>query len=155
MNKDYVPQRGVDFDDYIGTTYFEKSLKMSNPQLTPVYCKANGKHDDDFIGINLSGYADTDRGSVSTSRILFPAKNFTEADLSRLFSKVTGEDGTVQYRAKNNLSLDEVFIRVCYKTPGKPNPEKDNIKWVAAIDGGEMFSLSGDKRSYVPKDAEL
>lgn len=154
MENNYIPQRGVDFDDFIGTSYFKKSLKMSSPQLTPVFCPKNGKHDDDFIGINLSGYADSDRGLIQTSRIIYPAKNFTAEDLERLFDKNEAKDGTVAYRAKANVSLDEVFIRVCYKTPGKPNPEEDNIKWVVAVDHGESFALHGERRVYAPKEKD-
>ena len=154
MNPNYIPQRGVDFDDFQGMSYFAKSLKMSSPQLTPVFCGKNDKHDDDFIGISLSGYADSERGLIQTSRMIYPAKNFTQDDLTRLFDKVETKDGGVQYKPKSSLSLDEVFIRVCYKTPGKPNPEEDNMKWVVAVDGGEVFSLHGDRRVYVQKDAE-
>ena len=154
MNQTFAPQRGVDFDDFIGTSYFEKSLKLTNPQMVPVFCPKNDKHDDDFIGIRVSGYADSDRGLRSTVKMIYPAKDFTAADLDRLFEKVETENGTVHYRAKSSVSFDEVYVRVCYKTPGKPNPEEDNIKWVSAIDGGEVFYLHGERRVYNPKDAE-
>ena len=154
MDQNYIPVRGYDFDDFIGTSYFEKSLKMRNPQMSPVFCGANDKHDDDFIGIRLSGYANTEAGMKQTSRILYPAKNFTSEDLARLFDKVEGEGGVVRYAPKANLTFDEVFVRVCYKAPGKPNPDEDNLKWVVAIDGGEQVALHGDRRKYVAKDAE-
>ena len=83
--------------------------------------------------------------------IMYPARNFTEKDVEKLFDAVEAEDGTVSYRLKGNVSLDEVYIRVCYaQTEGK----EDTIKWVAAVDGGEVFTLSGDRRVYNPKDAE-
>ena len=145
----YIPQRGVDFDDFIGTSYLKKSLKMSAPQLVPVYCPANDKHSDAFIGVRVQGYADSDQGMKQISRIMFPTRNFTEEDLNRLFVKTELEDGTVRYSAAENFSFDEVYVRVCYKTPGKPNPDEDNLKWVAAIDGGEVIALHGDKRRYV------
>ena len=151
MNPTFVPQRGVDFDDYIGTSYFEKTLKMLNPQMTPVFCAANENHSDDFIGIRLRGYADSEGGFIIKEKLLYPAKNFTEEDLKRLFDKVELEDGSTKYTAKTNLSLDEVYIRVCYS---KQEGKEDNIKWVSAIDGGEVFYLHGDRRVYNPKDAE-
>jgi len=154
MTANFIPERGIDFDDFIGTTYFEKSLKINAPQMIPVFCGKNDNHDDDFIGIRLSGYADTERGSIQTSRVLYPAKEFTKADLERLFDAVTTEDGKVHYHPKSSVSFDEVYIRVCYKTPGQPNPAVDNIKWVAAVDGGEAIVLHGDRRVYNPKDAE-
>lgn len=154
MVQDYIPQRGVDFDDFVGTSYFEKSLKMQNPQMVPVYCPANDKHDDDFIGIRLSGYAMSDGGLKLVQRIIYPAKNRTDADVKRLFDATTLEDGTVKYTPKSSVSFDELYVRVCYKTQGQPNPEVDNIKWVAGVDGGEMITLTGDRRVYQPKDAE-
>lgn len=154
MDANYIPQRGVDFDDFIGTSYFAKSLKMRDPQMRPVFCPANDKHDDDFIGISLRGYADGEAGAVLKERIIYPAKNFTKDDLSRLFNKVELENGDVKYVPADNLSFDEVYVRVCYKTPGKPNPDKDNIKWVAAVDGGEAVVLHGERRVYTQKDAE-
>ena len=154
MDNNYIPVRGYDFDDFVGSTYFDKSLKMRDPQMRFVFCKANKKHDDDYIGISLRGYADTEAGSMLKDKPIYPAKNFTKEDMDRIFEKVELEDGTVNYVQRKDLSIDEVFIRVCYKTPGKPNPEKDNIKWVAAVDGGEAVVLHGDRRVYTQKDAE-
>jgi len=154
MDNNVIPQRGVHFDDFIGTMYLKDQKGLENVQLTPVFCGANDKHDDDFVGIRYSGYDTVKTGKLQEG-IMYPAKNFTAKDLDRLFTKVEAEDGTIQYRPKASLSLDEVYIRVCYKTPGKSDPDKDNLKWVAAIDGGEVFALSGEKRTYVPKDAEL
>lgn len=151
MNENFIPQRGVDFDDFIGTTYFDKTLKMKNPQMVPVFCPKNANHDDDFIGIRVNGYADSDKGSVMVSKILYPAKQFTADDLKRLFTKTEGEDGTVHYSPKSNLSFDEVYIRVCYS---HDENKEDNIKWVSAIDGGEVVVLHGERRVYNPKDAE-
>jgi len=154
MDQNYVPQRGIDFDDFIGTSYFNKSLKMSEPQMHPVFCGKNENHTDDFIGISLTGYANSDAGYVRKDRIIYPAKNFTAEDMKRIFDKVELENGEVKYVPAKNLSLDEVYIRVCYKTPGKPDPEKDTMKWVAAVDGGEAIVLHGERRVYQPKDAE-
>lgn len=154
MNQNYVPQRGVDFDDFIGSIYFEAQKGLENVQFKPVFCPANTKHDDDFIGISYSGYATKATGKDAgklVQGIAYPAKNFTDADLERLFDKIEAKDGSVQYRAKSNLSFDEVYIRVCYS---KDEGKEDNIKWVAAVDGGEVFHLSGDRRVYVQKDAE-
>lgn len=151
MEQNYIPQRGVDFDDYIGTSYFEKSLKMQAPQMIPVFCPANESHEDDFIGIRLSGYADSDKGLVQVTKMLYPAKNFTKEDLAKLFNEVKLEDGTKRYTPKSNGSFDEVYIRVCYS---KQEGKEDNIKWVAAVDGGEAVVLHGERRVYQPKDAE-
>jgi len=150
MDNNYIPQRGVDFDDYIGSMYFADQKGLENVQFTPVFCPANENHDDDFIGIRYSGY-DTKKTGKLVQGIAYPAKNFTDADLNKLFDKVETEDGEVHYSPKSSVSLDEVYIRVCYsKTEGK----EDNIKWVAGVDGGEMITLSGDRRVYQPKDAE-
>jgi len=150
MDNNYIPQRGVDFDDYIGSMYFADRKGLENVQFTPVFCPANENHDDDFIGIRYSGY-DTKKTGKLVQGIAYPAKNFTDADLNKLFDKVETEDGEVHYSPKSSVSLDEVYIRVCYsKTEGK----EDNIKWVAGVDGGEMITLSGDRRVYQPKDAE-
>lgn len=151
MNSNYVPQRGVDFDDFIGSMYFQSHLGLENPQMTPVFCPANEKHDDDFIGIRVTGYATKVDGKL-VELIVYPTKNFTPEDLDRLFDKRELEDGSVKYSPKSSASsLEEVYIRVCYGKDGK----KDNYKWVAAVNGGELFHLSGEKRTYVPKDAEL
>lgn len=143
--------RGYDFDDFIGSSYFEKSLKMSAPQLTPVYCKANAEHDDDFVGIVVSGYADSDQGEKQVSRMMFPTKLATKEDLNELFDEVPLQDGTTKLVAKQ-VALDEIFIRVCYKTPGEPNPEVDSIKWVSFVKDGELCSLNGAKREYKKKN---
>lgn len=150
MNNNYIPQRGVDFDDFIGSIYFKDQKGLENVQFKPVFCPANGKHDDDFIGLSYSGY-DTIKTGKLIQGIAYPSKNFTKDDLDRLFDKIEGKDGSVQYRAKSDLSFDEVYIRVCYS---KEEGKEDNIKWVAAVDGGEVFSLHGDRRVYVQKDAE-
>lgn len=142
--------RGIDFDDFVGSSYFEKSLKMSAPQLLPVFCPANSEHDDDFIGIVLSGYADSEQGLKQTSRMLFPAKQATAEDIADLFDKVELEDGSVKLVAKP-IAIDEIFIRVCYKVSGEPNPELDSIKWVSFVRDGELVTLSGDKRVYKAK----
>ena len=155
MNQNYIPQRGVDFDDFIGTLYFANQKGLENVQFTPVYCPANDKHDDDFIGIRYSGYATNaakreDMGKL-VQGIAYPARNFTEKDVEKMFDKVEGENGVVIYRPKANVTFDEVYVRVCYaQTEGK----EDSIKWVAAVDGGEVITLSGDRRTYNPKDAE-
>lgn len=149
MNENYIPQRGVDFDDFIGSMYFKNEKGLENVQFTPVFCGANANHDDDFIGLRYSGY-DTVKTGKLVQGIAYPAKNFTKEDLERLFDKVETEEGSV-YRPKTNLSLDEVYIRVCYS---KDADKEDNIKWVAAVDGGEVFALHGDRRKYVVKDAE-
>ena len=150
MNQTFVPQRGADFDDYIGSMYFADQKGLENVQFTPVFCHANENHDDDFVGIRYSGY-DTKKTGKLFQGIMYPAKNFTKEDLERLFTKTDLEDGSVKYTAKTNLSLDEVYIRVCYS---KQEGKEDNIKWVSAIDGGEVFYLHGERRVYNPKDAE-
>lgn len=150
MNQNYIPQRGVDFDDFIGSLFFKAEKGMDNVQFTPVFCGANGKHDDDFIGIRYQGYQTKGNGKL-VQGIMYPSKNFTKEDLERLFVKTETEDGSVVYRAKSNLTLDEVYIRVCYS---HDEEKEDNIKWVAAVDGGEVFALHGDRRVYTPKDAE-
>ena len=150
MNQTFVPQRGVDFDDFIGSMYFADQKGLENVQFTPVFCPANENHDDDFVGIRYSGY-DTKKTGKLVQGIMYPAKNFTEEDLERLFTKTDLKDGSVKYTAKTNLSLDEVYIRVCYS---KQEGKEDNIKWVSAIDGGEVFYLHGERRVYNPKDAE-
>jgi len=154
-NENYIPQRGVDFDDFIGSMYLANQKGLENVQLVPVFCPANDKHDDDFIGIRYQGYATNadkkeDVGKL-VSDIMYPSKNYTKEDLERLFDKVEAEDGTIRYTPKSSVSFDEVYIRVCYS---KKEGKKDNIKWVSAIDGGEVFTLSGDRRAYNPKDAE-
>lgn len=149
----YIPQRGIDFDDFIGSKYFEAEKQIDNLQLNPVFCGANENHSDDFIGIAYKGYQTRGNGKLIEG-IMYPSKNFTQEDLDRLFDKVSLEDGTVKYVPSKNLSLNQVYIRVCYKTPGKPNPATDTIKWVAAVDGGEVFALHGDRRRYQPKNAE-
>ena len=136
----------------MGSLYFKSEKKIENVQLSPVFCPKNDNHDDDFIGIHYQGYQTRGNGKL-VEGIMYPAKNFTAEDKERLFDKIDTKEGTV-YRAKSNLSLDEVFIRVCYKTPGTPNPDKDNIKWVAAVDGGEVFALHGDRRKYVVKETK-
>jgi len=142
----YVPQRGIDFDDFIGTNYFAKRLGLENVQFRPVLVKANDKHED-FIGIGWSGY-DTVGDGIYKSGLMFPTKNFTEADVKRLFNKVETEEGVV-YQPKADLAIDQVYIRVCYSR----EPEKaDTIKWVSAVEGGELFTLSGEKRVYVPAE---
>lgn len=157
MERNYIPQRGVDFDDFIGTTYFENHIGLERPQMVPVFCPKNGNHDDDFIGIRVSGYAtkaknEEDMGKL-VQLIVYPTKEATEADIDRLFKKVEAEDGTVKYLPKESASsLDEVYIRVCYS---KEEGKADNLKWVAAVNGGELFHLSGERRVYQPKDAEL
>lgn len=143
--------RGIDFDDFVGSSYFEKSLKMSAPQLTPVFCKANSEHEDDFVGIVLSGYADSEQGLKQTSRMLFPTKLATDADIDELFDKVALEDGSVKLVAKP-VALDEIFIRVSYRTPGCPDPENDSIKWVSYVKDGELCGLHGKKREYKQKN---
>ena len=149
MNQNYIPQRGVDFDDFIGSIYLRNRMGLESPQFTPVFCPANANHDDDFIGIRISGYATKEDGKL-VQEIAYPAKNFTKDDLDKLFNKVETEDG-VKYTVKSSASaLDEVYIRVCYGKDGK----KDNLKWVAAVSGGEVFHLSGDRRTYQPKDGE-
>ena len=158
METNYIPQRGVDFDDFVGLYggegYFHKALGLYNPEMRPIFCNANDKHSDDFIGISLTGFAKSNLGAVKVEKIIYPAKNFTADDLDRLFDKVELENGEAKYRAKSDLVFDEVYIRVCYKTPGKPCPEKDTMKWVAVVDGGEAIVLHGDRRVYQPKDAE-
>lgn len=154
MNDNYIPQRGVDFDDFIGSIYFENQKGLENVQFTPVFCPANANHDDDFIGIRYSGYATKAKGKDAgklIQGIAYPAKNFSSEDLTRLFDKVEAEDGAVSYRPKSSISFDEVYVRVCYaQSEGK----EDTIKWVAAVDGGEVIALHGDRRRYTPKDAE-
>lgn len=150
MDTNYIPQRGVDFDDFIGSMYFADQKGLENVQFTPVFCPANEHHDDDFIGIRYSGY-DTRKTGKLVQGIAYPAKNFTAEDLNKLFNKVELEDGSVRYVPKSTGGFDEVYIRVCYsKTEGK----EDNIKWVAAVDSGEMIALTGERRVYNPKDAE-
>ena len=155
MNENFMPQRGVDFDDFIGTLYFKNQIGLENVQMIPVFCPANEKHDDDFVGIRVQGYATKaerreDVGKL-VSKILYPAKTFTEEDLKRLFDKIETEDGNVHYSPKSSVSFDEVYIRVCYSKSDK----EDNLKWVAAVDGGEVIALHGDRRKYVAKDAEV
>ena len=153
-----MPQRGVDFDDFIGTVYLEDELGLDNVQMIPVYCPANDNHDDDFIGIRYQGYSkkavpekNIKRGQL-ISNIMYPAKDFTEEDVLRLFDKVETEEGSVHYSPKSSVCFDEVYIRVCYSK----DPEKaDNIKWVAAVDGGEAIVLHGDRRVFISKDAEV
>lgn len=150
MDQNYIPQRGVDFDDFIGSIYLRSKLGLEAPQFTPVFCPANENHDDDFIGIRISGYATKTDGKL-VEKIAYPSKNFTKEDLDKLFNKVETEDG-VRYTVKSSVSsLDEVYLRVCYGKDGK----KDNFKWVAGVANGELFHLSGDRRVYQPKDAEL
>jgi hypothetical protein len=155
METMYIPQRGVDFDDFIGSVYFKEQKGLENVQLNPVFCPANDRHDDDFIGIQYSGYAvnaekKEDRGKLIQG-IAYPAKDFTTEDLNRLFDEVEDQNGGKHYRAKSSVKFDEIYIRVCYsQKEGKP----DTIKWVAAIDGGEAVVLHGDRRTYNPKDAE-
>lgn len=157
METTFIPQRGVDFDDFIGSIYFNDEKGLVNVSFLPVFCPANEKHSDDFVGISYQGYttkAVPEKGikrGIWISGIMYPAKNFTKEDIDRLFDKVEAEDGTVQYRAKSSLAFDEVYIRVCYS---KQEGKEDNIKWVSAIDGGEVFVLHGDRRVYSPKDAE-
>jgi len=155
METNYIPQRGVDFDDFIGTVYFAAQKGLENVQFNPVFCPANDNHDDDFIGIGYSGYATNatkreDMGKL-VQGIAYPAKNFTKEDLERLFDKVETENGEVHYRAKSSVKFDEVYIRVCYS---QKEGKEDTIKWVAAVDGGEAIVLHGDRRVYQPKDAE-
>lgn len=179
MNENYIPQRGVDFDDYAGTLYFaSKRFGISNVQLNPLFCGKNGKHDDDFIGISYSGYRDGAFVDVNGKEhkadglliqgIMYPAKNFTAEDLSRMFDKVELEDGEVKYTPKSNIRFDEVFIRVCYAIEESERVRKikaeakhtlsigelDNLKWVAGVDGGEVVALHGDRRKFAVKDAE-
>lgn len=149
MTTNNIPERGIDFDDFIGSMYFKDQMGLENVQFTPVFCPANSNHDDDFIGVRYQGY-DTKKTGKLIQGIAYPAKNFTAEDKERLFDKVETEEGPV-YRTKANLSLDEVYIRVCYS---KKEGKSDNIKWVAAVDGGEVFALHGDRRKYVEKDAE-
>jgi len=155
METNYIPQRGVDFDDFIGSVYFAAQKGLENVQFKPVFCPANDKHDDDFIGISYSGYATKaedrkDMGKL-VQGIAYPAKAATKEDIERLFDKIDLENGETAYRAKASVSLDEVYIRVCYaQSEGKA----DTIKWVAAVDGGEAIVLHGERRVYNPKDAE-
>lgn len=152
MNQNYVPQRGVDFDDFIGSLFLKEHYGLTSPQFTPVFCPANANHDDDFIGIRISGYATKGDGKL-VEKIAYPSKNFTKEDVERIFDKTVLEDGTVRYSPKNVMSaLDELYIRVCYS---KEEGKEDNLKWVAGIAGGEVFRLSGERRVYQPKDAEL
>jgi hypothetical protein len=155
MNENYVPQRGVDFDDFIGTTYFAEQKGLENINFNPVFCGKNENHDDDFIGIGYAGYATRaekreDRGKY-VEGIMYPSKHFTKEDLDRLFDKVELENGEVRYRAKNTVKFDQVYIRVCYS---QREGKADTIKWVSAVDGGEVIVLHGDRRTYQPKDAE-
>jgi len=150
MNANGIPERGIDFDDFIGSMYFSDQKGLENVQFTPVYCPANEKHDDDFVGIRYSGY-DTRKTGKLIQGIAYPAKNFTAEDIERLFTKVELENGEVKYVPKSSASLDEVYVRVCYS---KQEGKEDNIKWVAAVDGGEVLVLHGDRRTYNPKDAE-
>ena len=154
MNQNYIPQRGVDFDDYMGSIFFAEQKGLDNAKFTPVFCPANDKHDDDFIGIRYSGYATKAKGKEAgklVQGIMYPARECAEKDIDRLFDKVEDENGNVQYRPKSSVTFDEVYIRVCYaQTEGK----EDSIKWVVAVDGGEAITLSGDRRRYTPRDAE-
>lgn len=153
METNYIPQRGVDFDDFIGSIYFENQKGLVNATFTPVFCPANDKHNDDFIGVRYQGYATKASGKDAgklIQGIAYPARECTEADVNALFDKVETETGIV-YRPKSDLALDELYIRVCYsQTPDK----EDNIKWVAAVSGGEVITLHGDRRRYQPADAE-
>ena len=143
MEANYIPQRGIDFDDFIASIYLSNTYGLENVQFVPRLCLANDNHEDDFIGIFYSGY-DTKKTGKLVQGIMFPTKTFTPDDLNRLFDKVETEEGIV-YRPKSDLTLDEVYVRVCYsKTEGKA----DTIKWVSAVDGGELFSLHGEKRIY-------
>ena len=154
MNQNYIPQRGVDFDDFIGTIFFSEQKGLENVQFTPVYCPANDKHDDDFIGIRYSGYATKAKGKDAgklVQGIAYPAKQFTAEDVAKLFDKIEGEGGVVAYRPKSTVTFDEVYIRVCY---AQDADKEDNIKWVAGVDGGEVITLHGDRRRYTPRDAE-
>jgi len=155
MNENYIPQRGVDFDDFIGSEYFDAQKGLANVKFTPVFCPANENHSDDFIGIRYTGYATNairreDRGKLMDG-IMYPAKNFTKEDMERLFDDVKQADGTVKKVCKRDISLDEVYIRVCYS---KKEGKADNIKWVAAVEGGEVLALHGERRVYQPTDAE-
>lgn len=157
MNANNIPERGIDFDDFIGTMYLEDEKGLENVQMIPVFCPANEKHDDDFVGIRYQGYSTKEVPSKKVRRgqlisgIIYPAKNFTAEDLERLFVKVEMEDGTVHYSPNPAVSFDEVYIRVCYS---KSEDKEDTLKWVAAVDGGEAVVLHGDRRAYNPKDAE-
>ena len=156
MAEKYVPTRGFDFDDFVGTSYFEKSMKIKSPALVPVFSGANDKHEEDLVCFRLTGYAETEQGLKQTERMIFPVRKATDEDINGLFKTIELEDGNKRLVANDTSSLAEVYIRVCYKTPGTPNPDEDNLKWVVAVNSnGESVILHGDKIVYKPAtDAE-
>lgn len=179
MNKNSMPQRGVDFDDYAGTKLFASDrFGLSNVNFTPIFCGANENHDDEFIGISYSGYRMENflgiDGKMHSSDglliqgIIYPSKAFTEDDLERLFDTVETDSGDTKYVLKADIRLDEAFVRVCYALEDSERVAKlkkeakhtlsigelDNLKWVAVVDGGEAIVLHGDRRQYIAKDAE-
>ena len=160
--KNNIPERGVDYDDFKGFIYLEDEKGLSNVQIAPRFCPANENHGDDFIGLAYGGYSTKDIPESGIKRgqyvddIMYPTRNFTEADLNALFNKVELETGDVKYTPKTDILFSELFVRVCYKTPNKPNPKEDTIKWAGFTDGntGELFTLSGPRRQFKKKDAE-
>jgi hypothetical protein len=179
MKENTLPQRGVDFDDYVGSMYFASDrFGLTNVQLKPVFCPANDNHDDDFVGIQYSGYRtepfiDADGVSHKGDGLLiqgiaYPAKNFVDGDLDRLFDTTELQNGDVKHTAKSSISFDEFYVRACYPQEGSKRVERikseakrvlslgelDNLKWVAAMEGGEAIVLHGDVRKYNVKDAE-
>lgn len=166
MENNFIPQRGIHFDDVMFSAFLKdpETYGMSNPQFNFVFCPANANHSDDFIGISVTGYG---RNGKLVSRMLYPAKACTDADVLRLFNVVTDKEGNRHYSPK--VVPTEVFGRATYLDElGNLKDCIDDwgLKWSQAVetlkDGENYIKLSGEKRGYVTRssapaaaDAEL